>query len=212
MQKVTILCTGKLKEKFYLDAAAEYVKRLSRFCKLEIIELPEERLPEDPSPAQIEAALSKEADAVRAKLPNGCLVIAMCVEGRERSSEELARYVFIWQIWLGTSVSMKGNDHIRMDMLSNKLKGRGKLVLAIVANVILLLFCVFLVKYGFDLVMSMKARGNSSTALKIPMWIVYASLPFSQLVVGLRIIGQIVTSVKELGGGSGESEIKEAEA
>ena len=72
MQKMTILCTGKLKEKFYLDAAAEYVKRLSRFCKLEIIELPEERLPEDPSPAQIEAALSKEADAVRAKLPNGC--------------------------------------------------------------------------------------------------------------------------------------------
>ena len=45
MQKVTILCTGKLKEKFYLDAVAEYVKRLSRFCKLEIIELPEERLP-----------------------------------------------------------------------------------------------------------------------------------------------------------------------
>ena len=93
MQKVTILCTGKLKEKFYLDAVAEYVKRLNRFCKLEIIELPEERLPEDPSPAQIEAALSKEADAVRAKLPNGCLVIAMCVEGRERSSEELARYL-----------------------------------------------------------------------------------------------------------------------
>ena len=50
MQKMTILCTGKLKEKFYLDAVAEYVKRLSRFCKLEIIELPEERLPEDPSP------------------------------------------------------------------------------------------------------------------------------------------------------------------
>ena len=96
MQKVTILCTGKLKEKFYLDAVAEYVKRLSRFCKLEIIELPEERLPEDPSPAQIEAALSKEADAVRAKLPNGCLVIAMCVEGRERSSEELAHLLATW--------------------------------------------------------------------------------------------------------------------
>ena len=59
MQKVTILCVGKLKEKFYMDAAAEYVKRLSRFCKLELVELPEERLPEDPSPAQIEAALLK---------------------------------------------------------------------------------------------------------------------------------------------------------
>ena len=93
MQKVTILCTGKLKEKFYLDAVAEYVKRLSRFCKLEIIELPEERLPESPSPAQIEAALAREADAVRAKLPAGCLLIAMCVEGQERSSEALARYL-----------------------------------------------------------------------------------------------------------------------
>ena len=51
MQKVTILCTGKLKEKFYLDAVAEYVKRLSRFCKLEIIELPEQRLPQTPSAA-----------------------------------------------------------------------------------------------------------------------------------------------------------------
>ena len=93
MQKVTIICTGKLKEKFYLDAAAEYAKRLSRFCTLTILEPPEERLPESPSPAQIEAALAREADAVRAKLPAGCLLIAMCVEGQERSSEALARYL-----------------------------------------------------------------------------------------------------------------------
>ena len=93
MQKVTIICTGKLKEKFYLDAAAEYAKRLSRFCTLTILELPEERLPESPSPAQIEAALAREADAVRAKLSAGCLLIAMCVEGQERSSEALARYL-----------------------------------------------------------------------------------------------------------------------
>ena len=93
MQKVTIICTGKLKEKFYLDAAAEYAKRLSLFCTLTILELPEERLPESPSPAQIEAALAREADAVRAKLPAGCLLIAMCVEGQERSSEALARYL-----------------------------------------------------------------------------------------------------------------------
>ena len=125
MQKVTILCTGKLKEKFYLDAVAEYVKRLSRFCKLEIIELPEERLPEDPSPAQIEAALSKEADAVRAKLPNGCLVIAMCVEGRERSSEELARYltdsaarhlVFVIGGSFGLAESLKKEAKVRLSM------------------------------------------------------------------------------------------------
>ena len=91
MQKVTILCVGKLKEKFYTEAVAEYSKRLSRFCKLDILELPEERLPEDPSPAQIEAALSKEADAIRSKLPPSAFLIAMCVEGKPRSSEALAR-------------------------------------------------------------------------------------------------------------------------
>ena len=91
MQKVTILCVGKLKEKFYADAVAEYTKRLGRFCKLDIAELAEERLPEDPSPAQIGAALAKEADAIRGKLPPSAYVIAMCVEGKTRSSEELAR-------------------------------------------------------------------------------------------------------------------------
>lgn len=96
MQKVTILCVGKLKEKFYMDAAAEYAKRLSRYCKLELVELPEERLPEDPSPAQIEAALLKEAAAIRAKLPAGASLIALCVEGDLRSSEALARQMADW--------------------------------------------------------------------------------------------------------------------
>ncbi len=90
MQKVSIICVGKLKEKFYTEASAEYVKRLSRFCKPEILELPEERLPENPSPAQIEAALAKESENIRAKLPPSAHIIAMCVEGKPRSSEELA--------------------------------------------------------------------------------------------------------------------------
>ena len=61
MQKVTILCVGKLKEIFYIDAAAEYVKRLQRLCRLEIVELPESRLPDDPSPAELRRALQAEA-------------------------------------------------------------------------------------------------------------------------------------------------------
>ena len=91
MQTVSIICVGKMKEKFYIEAAAEYVKRLSRFCKLEIIELPEDRLPDDPSQAQIDAALAREAEAIKSKLPASCYIIAMCVEGKTRSSEELAR-------------------------------------------------------------------------------------------------------------------------
>lgn len=96
MQRVTLLCVGKLKEKFYAEAAAEYAKRLSCYCKLDIVELPEERLPEDPSPAQIDAALAKEAEAIRGKLPPSATLVALCVEGRERSSEGLAELMARW--------------------------------------------------------------------------------------------------------------------
>ena len=91
MQKVTILCVGKLKEKFYIDAAAEYVKRLQRLCRLEIVELPESRLPDEPSPAEIRRALQAEAAAIREKLPKGGALVAMCIEGKPCSSEELSR-------------------------------------------------------------------------------------------------------------------------
>ena len=104
MQRVSVICVGKLKERFYTDAAAEYLKRLSRYCKAEVIELPEERLPEAPSPAQIEAALSREADAVRGKLPQGCLLIALCVEGKLCSSEELAAFL--------SESAVRGGSHV----------------------------------------------------------------------------------------------------
>ena len=91
MQKITVLCVGKLKEKFYQEAAAEYAKRLGRHCKLEIIELPESRLPEDPSAAEIQRALAAEAAAIRERLPRGGAVIALCIEGTELSSEALSK-------------------------------------------------------------------------------------------------------------------------
>ena len=90
MQRVTVLCVGKLKEKFYIDAAAEYVKRLQRHCKLELVELPEQRLPDDPSSAEIQKALRTEGDAIRERLPKGGAVIALCIEGRPCSSQELS--------------------------------------------------------------------------------------------------------------------------
>lgn len=116
-------------------------------------------------------------------------------------SEELARYIFIWQIWLGTSVSMKEKEHICLDMLKNKLQGKAKLVLALLVNILMIGFCIFLAKYGWDLVFSMMSRGNKSVALRIPMWIIYSALPFSQLVVALRIVGNIVEDVRGLFGG-----------
>mgnify|MGYP001088301448 FL=1 len=91
MLRVCLICVGKLKERFYQEACAEYVKRLSPYCKLTITELPEEKLPQAPSQAQIDAALAKEAAAIRGRIPPSARVVALCVEGRLRSSEEMAR-------------------------------------------------------------------------------------------------------------------------
>ncbi len=89
MLSVYLICVGKLKEKFYKDACAEYIKRLSPYCKLTLMELPEVKLPQKPSLGEISAALEKEGEAIRAKIPPSSRVVALCVEGRMRSSEEL---------------------------------------------------------------------------------------------------------------------------
>lgn len=90
MFTMTVLTVGKLKEKFYLEAAAEYAKRLSGFCELRMIELPECRLPDSPAPAQIAAGLEREADAILAKLPKNSWFCVLTPEGRILSSEDFA--------------------------------------------------------------------------------------------------------------------------
>ena len=91
MLSVYLICVGKLKEKFYKDACAEYVKRLSPYCRLTVVEIPEAKLSKDPTLGEITNALAKEGEAIRAKIPSGSRVAALCVEGRLCSSEELAQ-------------------------------------------------------------------------------------------------------------------------
>ena len=90
MFDITLICMGKLKEKFYISAAEEYSKRLSAYCKFHLIELPEVRLPDDPSPAQIAAGLDKEAESIREKIPKGAWFCILTPEGKMLSSEQLA--------------------------------------------------------------------------------------------------------------------------
>ena len=71
MFEITLITMGKLKEKFYTAAAAEYSKRLGGYCRFELLELPESRLPENPSPAEIAAGLEKEAEAIFSRIPKG---------------------------------------------------------------------------------------------------------------------------------------------
>lgn len=97
MAGITLICVGKLKEAFYKDAVGEYAKRLGGYCKLNLVELPEQKLPKNPSTGEIQAALEKEGDAIRGKIPPSSRVVALCIEGRMRSSEELSRMIAGWE-------------------------------------------------------------------------------------------------------------------
>ena len=91
MLNITIIAVGKLKEQYLRDASAEYQKRLSTLCKLNIVEINPEKLSDNPSAKEIENALNNEAKKIIEKIPKGAAVFAMCIEGKQRSSEELSR-------------------------------------------------------------------------------------------------------------------------
>lgn len=90
MFEITLIAMGKLKEPFYLSAAAEYEKRLAGYCRFSLLELPEYRLPESPSEAEIAAGLEREADVILSKIPKGSWLCVLTPEGKEMSSEEFA--------------------------------------------------------------------------------------------------------------------------
>ena len=82
MFDITLIVMGKLKEKFYLSAAEEYQKRLKGYCSFKIVELPEHRLPEDPSPAEIQAGLDREAEMIFQKIPKNAWLCIFTPEGK----------------------------------------------------------------------------------------------------------------------------------
>lgn len=87
MIKIKIITLGKLKEAYLREASAEYVKRLSAYAKVEIVELDPVRLPENPSDAQIATALATEADMIRKRIEDKAFITALCIEGKQMSSE-----------------------------------------------------------------------------------------------------------------------------
>ena len=93
MLAVKLICVGRMREKFYTEAFAEYRKRLGAYCKFECVEIAEQRLGDDPTPGEIAAALEKEAAEIEKAIPADACLVALCVEGREKSSEELAALV-----------------------------------------------------------------------------------------------------------------------
>ena len=93
MLQINILYVGNIKDKFFAQAVAEYEKRLSGLCKIKNIELKEEKPPDNPSESEIALIIRKEGDRMLENLPKKGFKIALCVEGNQISSEELAKKI-----------------------------------------------------------------------------------------------------------------------
>lgn len=123
--KVSIICVGKIKEKFYADAIAEYTKRMRRFADFEIIELSDERIPDNASEKEKSAIKAREGEKILAKLKPDSYVITLCIEGKTLSSTELAQTIkntymstnyitFIIGGSLGLSDDVKAKSDLRL--------------------------------------------------------------------------------------------------
>lgn len=104
MLNVNIICVGKLKEKYWTQAVAEYEKRLRAFCKFKITEVDEEKISDNPNSSQIEATLEKEGKRILKAVGKGAEVVALCIEGKSVSSPQLAQ--------IFNSIAVKGKSEI----------------------------------------------------------------------------------------------------
>ncbi|MCR5322427.1 MAG: 23S rRNA (pseudouridine(1915)-N(3))-methyltransferase RlmH [Lachnospiraceae bacterium] len=104
MQQITVLTVGKIKEKYLRDAINEYSKRLSRYCKLNIIEVSDEKTPDNASTTEEEQIRQKEASRLLKALPDDTYVVTLEIEGKQLSSPELAEKL--------SKLAVEGNSHI----------------------------------------------------------------------------------------------------
>lgn len=125
--KITIVCVGKIKEKFYKDAIDEYQKRLGKYCKLEIIEVPDEKTPDGASDKVCEGIMEKEGERVLSHIPDTSYVIALAIEGKQYDSVSFAKYI--------DRLGIEGKSNIVLTIggslgLSNKVKSRADTLLS----------------------------------------------------------------------------------
>lgn len=112
MMNITLICVGRLKEDYLRSACEEYEKRLGAFCRFSTEVIEPERLPDDPSDSQIQAALEKEGERILKKIPSGAYVITMCIEGKKMTSPQLAETMDkLPNLGFGTAVFVIGSSY-----------------------------------------------------------------------------------------------------
>ncbi|MGJ9383789.1 TRAP transporter small permease [Salipaludibacillus sp. CF4.18] len=113
-------------------------------------------------------------------------------------SEELARYCFIWLVYIGISYGVKKQRHIKVDIVLLALKDRGKIILGILANIIFFVFAIFIIINGYVLSSELLSWGQTSPALDFPMGVVYLATPVGMSLTAIRIIQQIIKQIRTL--------------
>lgn len=106
-------------------------------------------------------------------------------------SEELARYVHIWQIWIGASFAIRKREHIKVEAFKNMFNEKGRKVIDLIAILLWFALSVFLAVAGTELVSTIFSRGQSSPAMQMPMWAIYSAIPLGGLLMSIRLIQQI---------------------
>ena len=103
--RITLLCVGKVKEKYLTDGIAEYAKRLGRYCKLEIVEVPDEKTPDEASAAEEEQIKKKEAERLCKYIKDDAYVIALAIEGKQFDSVGFSEQI--------EKIALSGKSHIQ---------------------------------------------------------------------------------------------------
>jgi len=113
-------------------------------------------------------------------------------------SEEVARYLFVWQVWLGASYAAKKTEHMKVDLLRRKLKGNGGIYVAIIADVVSIAFCLYLTSLSFTQMQGIYKLHRTATSFNMPIWIAYLSVPMGAGLMSIRLLQNIIQTAKTL--------------
>ena len=126
--------------------------------------------------------------------------------------EEIARFLFMWIIWITMSFGFRDHSHIRMSILSDKLTPKGKLVLQILMDLCVLAFSIYMGYYGWKYVGKCAELGEVSSAAKLPHSVVFACFPYAMTICSIRIILDLIREFKKLAAKDYSEDVYETEA
>lgn len=153
---------------------------------------------------KVGAAYNKIEEVVLAVMLSGSLIILFinvilryCFNSSIYGADELARVLFVWMSWLGISIGERRSEHIRIDMLVQRLHGTPRKTIELLANLITLGILLVLVIHGMENVATYARKGVMTPMWKIPQALVYFSVPYSCAVMGIRLIFNSIALFKK---------------